>query len=382
MRGAGSSSPFPPTRALGLKDLARNDPATKGALGIGWDRLGSFQVRISTSLRVRVASLANAPPVFPVVAKADPDAGVLYLAEPALLARVDGGGRAIAGLFAADRRAVAQAWLAACDAAEIGREGQRLRLSEERAAEEGARTAADIADRLAMFRHQTEAAHGRGRVSRTARTSGESATPTGTTGHAPSPPPSPAPRVLVDPNGLRVADPRGRLVDGNGKKKPRAVAIGGVTKAAKDLPEPKPGGAAPHHVAAPTSYTPGSKESVGLELVYLVLASDADDMRDLRAQHGVGADAVDSLERFFELKVYAGPEPDRITLEESQIRRAMSTSDFFLVVVSGVEGQNATPRVRVIVDPLAQLEMTETSSVSFTGVRASQSLLYELVRDQ
>jgi hypothetical protein len=28
-----------------------------------------------------------------------------------------------------------------------------------------------------------------------------------------------------------------------------------------------------------------------------VLASDADDMRDLRAQHGVGADAVDALER-------------------------------------------------------------------------------------
>jgi hypothetical protein len=39
-------------------------------------------------------------------------------------------------------------------------------------------------------------------------------------------------------------------------------------------------------------------------------------MRDLRAQHGVGADAVDALERFFELKVYAGAEPDRIMLED------------------------------------------------------------------
>jgi hypothetical protein len=114
----------------------------------------------------------------------------------------------------------------------------------------------------------------------------------------------------------------------------------------------------------------------------MVLASDADDMRDLRAQHGVGADAVDALERFFELKVYAGAEPDRITLEDAQIRRAISTPNFFLVVVSGVEGESAAPKVRVIVDPLRQLKMTETSSVSFTGVRTSQSLLYELVPDE
>lgn len=60
----------------------------------------------------------------------------------------------------------------------------------------------------------------------------------------------------------------------------------------------------------------------------------------------------------------------------------MSTPDFFLVVVSGVEGENALPRVRVIVDPLGQLAMTETSSVSFTGVRASQSLVYELVHEE
>jgi hypothetical protein len=57
----------------------------------------------------------------------------------------------------------------------------------------------------------------------------------------------------------------------------------------------------------------------------------------------------------------------------------MTTPNFFLVVVSGVEGQNAAPQVRIIVDPLRQLEMTETSSVSFTGVRGSHSLVYELV---
>jgi hypothetical protein len=82
------------------------------------------------------------------------------------------------------------------------------------------------------------------------------------------------------------------------------------------------------HTTAPPSYTGGTKESVGLQLVRMVLASDVDEMRDLRAQRGVGADTVDQLDRVFELKVYAGVEPDVIRLEESQFRRAMSTPDF------------------------------------------------------
>lgn len=120
-------------------------------------------------------------------------------------------------------------------------------------------------------------------------------------------------------------------------------------------------------------------ESVGLELVRLVLAGDAEEIVDLRAQHRVGADAIDQLDRFYELKVYRQDEPDTIRLEESQIRRAMSTPDFFLVVVSGIEGADARPKVRVIIDPLHQLRMTETSSVCFTGVRSVEhSLVYDL----
>ena len=93
----------------------------------------------------------------------------------------------------------------------------------------------------------------------------------------------------------------------------------------------------------------------------------------------MGADAIDSLDRFFELKVHLGDEPDVIRLEESEIRRALSTSDFFLVVVSNLEGVNARPKVRIIVDPVHQLTMTQSSAVSFTGVRAAEhSLVYNL----
>lgn len=365
--------------ALLREDLARNDPATEGAIEVRWDRFSAFEVQVSIDLRVRVHSIPDIEPVVSVSAKADPDTGILYLTNPSLLARVDGGGRAIAGLFTADRRRIAQAWLAACDSAQAGHEAQRLLLAEEQAAEEEAETTAAIAARLAAFRQQTESAHARMKKGRRPAR-GEKAR-TDSTGAVPTPP-SPTPRVLVDPSQLRVADPRGQLVGGgSGKPTPTRTRTerGGGGKPTKDLPPPKPGGATPQHTASPAGYTAGSKESVGLELVRLVLASDAEEMKDLRAQHGVGADAIDSLERFYELKVYAGTEPDRITLEESQIRRAMSTPDFFLVVVSGVEGQGARPRVRVVVDPLSQLEMTETSSVSFTGVRESRSIVYNLV---
>jgi hypothetical protein len=106
---------------------------------------------------------------------------------------------------------------------------------------------------------------------------------------------------------------------------------------------------------------------------------EANEIVDLRNQRGVGADAVDSLGRFFDLKAYLGDEPDSIRLEASQIQRALTTPDFFVVVVSNIEGTDARPKVRIIVDPVHQLSTTESSSVTFTGVRSAEhSLVYHL----
>lgn len=121
------------------------------------------------------------------------------------------------------------------------------------------------------------------------------------------------------------------------------------------------------------------RSSVARRLPSWSSGGDAAEIVDLRSQRNVGADAVDTLERFFELKVHLGDEPDTIRLEESEIRRALSTPDFFLVVVSNVDRIDARPRVRIIVDPVHQLRMTEASAVSFTGVRSAEhSLVYNL----
>ena len=64
-----------------------------------------------------------------------------------------------------------------------------------------------------------------------------------------------------------------------------------------------------------------------------------------------------------------GDELDTICLEDSLIRRTLNTPNFFFVVVSNVEGANAKLKVRIIIDSVHQLAITETSSVSFPVVR-------------
>lgn len=155
----------------------------------------------------------------------------LYLVDPDGLARVGGGGRAIAGLFRADRRRMAQAWLAAVELARSGREAARLELSLHRAAAEEVETQEAIAARLAALQAQTTERRDQGHETtprNTKRPSGPGRTrgvgshenePDGdatSTGRTEGPPRS---RVLVDPETLTIVDPNGTIVapaPGNG----------------------------------------------------------------------------------------------------------------------------------------------------------------------
>jgi hypothetical protein len=358
------------------EDLARNEPAAVGVLRVSWPHLQEFLVRIDSDLHLRVDGLVSHPSIeIPVVAKADVEANALYLSDHRVLRQVDGGGRAIAALFTADQRRIAQAWLAACVAAEEGRAALELALAEQRQAEERDHTDAKMAERLAAFRQEAAAGHTGSERRRPSSARSEPVTAPNTS----ATPPPPLPRVLVDPAALTVADPQGRLEEaaGDGRTAASSRRDGPGTGT---LPAPSRNGATPRSWAPAAGFTQQDAESVGLELVRKVLAGDQQELVDLRAQHSVGADAIDTLDRFYELKVYRHEEPDTIRFEESQIRRAMSTPDFFLVVVSGIEGADARPKVRVIIDPLHQLQMTETSSVNFTGIRSAEhSLVYDLV---
>jgi hypothetical protein len=364
------------------EDLARNDPITAGALVVAWDRLREFEVRIDPDLRVCVDGLVGGRSVeIEVATKADVNRNVLFLRNIDLLTQVAAGGRAIAGLFSpADRRQLAKAWLAAAIQAEAGRKAELILLAEQQAAEDQARADRDIAERTAALgqeiagRQRTQA---RRRPTRATSAATADSGETTETGEMPLPSPEPRPRVLVNPSTLTVINAGGRPSDGASRRPVRRIGRGSST-----LPSPNRNVAPPRRGTAAPSFTPLDKETVGLELARFVLGDDAAEIVDLRAQHGVGADAIDDMDRFYELKVHLGDEPDTIHLEDSQIRRAMSTKDFFLVVVSNIEGANARPKVRIIVDPVRQLTMTRSSSVNFTGVRdAEHSLVYDLGPD-
>ncbi len=114
-----------------------------------------------------------------------------------------------------------------------------------------------------------------------------------------------------------------------------------------------------------------------MDLFRKAFGSDREDLTDLRTQRGVGADAIDDLGRFFALKVHAGAEPDQVKLTNAEVRRALSTDDYFLVVVSEVEGADARPRVRVVVDPLKQLQPLDQGEIILSGVKSSTSTIFD-----
>lgn len=90
---------------------------------------------------------------------------------------------------------------------------------------------------------------------------------------------------------------------------------------------------------------------------------------------------MDELRQFYELKVYAGAEPDEIRLTDSEVRRAIASTHFFLVVVSGVEEGSAEHKVRVIAQPLKQLHKLDHRDMRLGGVRKARSLIYQLSPD-
>jgi len=111
-------------------------------------------------------------------------------------------------------------------------------------------------------------------------------------------------------------------------------------------------------------------------LVRRVFGGDEEEIVDIRHQHNVGADAVDQLKNFFELKVYSGPIPDDVSFTRAEFIRARQTQDFFLVAIGNVEQGDADPELRIITDPLRQLTMKPSGSVSLVGVRAAKALRY------
>jgi len=353
------------------EDLARNDPQLAASILVPWDTLAGLDVRIHPSLSLRVHSLSEGTGkeyVSEIGAKVDISLGSMFIRSSSVLQRVDGAGRALAALFEGNTRRLSQAWRAACDRAEEGIEARRIELARQRDARERAQMAHEIDTRTSSFRELT-ASSSRGTNSSAAAKSPKGSTPSGTGGGPVATELGP-PRTLVDPDSLEIVDPRGRIEKGKSSSGPQKPRDG-------NLVEPGQVSTFRRNRTPLRGYSDQDKEDIGMKLVNKLLSSDKHEIVDLRNQRNVGADAVDKMKRFYELKVSAGSEPDQVRLTNSEFQRAKSDDKFFLVVVSGIEGVDAQPRIRVFVDPLNQLQQTFSGPITLSGVRSTESLVYE-----
>ena len=355
-------------------DLARNDPQLAKSVRMPWDRLERFSVWVHPSLSLRVITGrdgAGAPHQCEVMAKVDSDRSIVFVRHSEELSRVDSGGRAIAALFQGDHRRLAQAWLAACDRAASGRQARPIELAEQRVKREQEQTESELKERIAVLQERTATKHRERHSLHKASTSpSPSVSIASGKEDADAVAKLGAHRVLVDHQSLRLVDPLGRVEKQEAAPRLKSIGKGRLAK-------PRLGAGGPRGGTSVPLYSGLDKETVGLEILRKLFSSDENEISDLRAQRGVGADAIDELQHFYELKVSAGTEPDQVTLTNSEVKRALTTPNFFLVIVSDIEGVDARPKVRVIVDPLNQLQPTESGSITLSGVHSATSLVYE-----
>ena len=356
------------------EDLTRNDPELALGLAIGWERLLGFDVWVHPHLSLSVSLERDGSPkvhLCEVNARVDLELDTVFVRTRADLEATDSGGRALAELFHGNSRNIAMAWRAACDRAAAGNTARPLELAEQLAERRQAKTEEEIRSRTEAFRES--AAERRRSDHGTAQDGGGIKEPPAipANGKGSQPPIQLAvPRVLVDPQDLEPTYPEGRIDDGSN-------GDGGGKQPGKKLREPSKKSKSPANRVSFRAYTELDKETVGMELFRKVLGSDRGDLTDLRTQRGVGADAVDDLRRFFELKVHAGAEPDQVKLTNAEVMRALSTEDYFLVVVSDVEGADARPRVRVVLNPLRQLQPLDQGEIILSGVKSSTSAIFD-----
>lgn len=354
------------TAAELLRDwLVRNEPELERALELGWDELGGFEVMICPGLQLSLqlddGTLARAA----VPALVDRRGSSLLLTEPGQLAHVDGAGRAIAGLFTTGGENIALHWSAACQRAAAGRRAQRVQLNRTVSAEQLAEANRRAGARLTELEEQL--------TTRTTAAAQDIPLP-------PSAPPAPRPSLPRTPPPAPEVPPR-RLVDLDTVVfgEPVRSQDGGLDPVSvprsRSLTEPRYENSPPQGRSAPRAYTDLDKEQLGLNLLRKVLSRSDREIIDLRAQHGVGADAIDDLRRFYELKVYAAQEPNAIRLTATELERALRDENLTLVIISNLEGSNARPRLRFITDPLHRLRPQHDTVISLTEIQNAPGCL-------
>ncbi|WBC08908.1 hypothetical protein [Micromonospora sp. WMMA1947] len=354
-------------------DLALSDPKAEQSLRVSWGELEAVSIKQWPRLRVRlVEPTYGLDETVELDTWLDLSAGVFYVADEGAIGSPTSGAYAIASVFDGDARRIAHDWVAAWSFALEGHREEEIttaaRLDAERKKERDERSEEllrELAEQGKNRRSKSKgASDAKGSKAATA-TKATEAKPTTT-------------RQLVDPDSLKLKNEDGEIIGGAPAGDGAPTGKRSTTSSGKPR---DPDASSPKKPSVdggrdPKNYTENERESAGLALVRRVLGGDEEQIVDIRHQRNVGADAIDDLKNFFELKVYAGPIPETISLTSSEFRRAQETEKFFLVVVGNVEQGGRAPEVRIITDPLNHLSVLPQGSVNLGGIRDAKALRF------
>ena len=353
-------------------DLAMSDQAAEASLTLSWETLAGFRVAVMPDLRVRlVEETQGTDEKVSLDAWLDPATETLYVTDGMAAGKPRAGGYAVASVFTEDSRRISHDWVAAWSAAEEGYRAEQIMTAARLEAEQKKERDEAIDQSL----HDMSE---RGKAGR--KSQGSKRTASSAAGGSSAEPPaakSKPPRLLIDPDDLELRNDDGEFVgqesDAEGRPAPRPS--GRLRRPDTSRPyQPSTSG------PGPQNYTEAERQSVGMRLVRRVLGGDEQEIVDIRHQHNVGADAVDQLRNFYELKIQSGSIPDEISLTRAEFLLAQETKDWFLVVVGNVEQSDAEPEVRIIPDALHQLTTKPQGSVTLAGVRSAKALRYSFRR--
>jgi hypothetical protein len=353
IRGAALEERF--ATAIGLLSdwLTRHDPKLFEACSAPWADLSEAQLAIDEDLQLALRLGRQSPVLVPARAHVTRSPLTFYFAGEEAVGESDAGAGVIASLFAeGDRDKLALAWSDAWHRSTRGETGS-LTITQD--------TAIGVAlDEL------LEQASGMTPIPPTTKRGRERKAPSTAT------PPQSTPvrrlkrledlteKTVSVGEDIDVSEPKSRATRGLSDDLPRGSHIGSTK---------------PVSSTAPRAYSDEEKEDHALRVLQLAVNGHTGGMRDYRHLRGIGADAVDRLRRFFEIKATFGQMPDTVTLTPDEAQRAFRESEkFFLAVVAGLEEGYETV-VKIFPNPLRTLELRDNTSVTLGGVRGGKAAL-------
>ena len=348
--------------ALAVQHLAaqlpRSDVALAQTARVDLTKLAAAPVLMVPGLTVRIPHPAG-DVVVAVRAHIAHDPLAWLVADDEAGGADDGAGLAIARLFEGDRQKVAWAWAAMWNAAALNTVTAKAPVLSRPIL-----SGPDSLESLVLSAPERSRERAATATGTTAIPSEPSAKVGGGTA-APDGGGAAEPRRLKSPDTLVIAE-AGLLAPGRepaGVIVPRRRGLRELSSVPRRSSQPR------IEPELPVAYDGVAREQLALSVLRIVLDAADKDLADMTALRGIGADALDKVNRPFELKAYAQEMPDSVTLTANEAQRADLTPGFCLVVVSGLEEGQHT-RVVIVVDPLRTLPLRFAGDVVLAGLLA------------